>query len=164
MRKAFQRRCNWKDPAGSWPWRTRRAELATSHAKAFQTRRWKTHHLRKYFIFQIRKPMAMPALPLRSRWKQYSGRSWMLRQYDKIFLIRPRLYVNHQYSQGNPSTIYRCSSTNQSIPRTKAMGSNFLLESWYVKGARDHTYNNESHEVVETDHHRIILDYTWNLM
>lgn len=129
MRKAFQGRCNLKDPAGSWPWRTRRAELATSHARAFQTRRWKTHHLRKCFIFQMRKPMGMPVLPLGSRWKQYSGRSYILRQYDKIFLIRPRLYVNHQNSQGNPSTIYRSSSTNQSIPRTKQWEA---ISSWKV--------------------------------
>lgn len=38
------------------------------------------------------------------------------------------------------------------------------MESWYVKGAMDYTYDNESHEVVETDHHRIIPGYTWNLV
>lgn len=43
---------------------------------------------------------------------------------------------------------------------THSQGSKVLVESWYVKGTCDH----EGHKVVETSHHRIIPDYTWNFI
>lgn len=64
-------------------------ELSWQQAKRGHSRqedRRNTTRLRECFIFQIKKPVCLSALPLRGRWKQHGRGSWMLGGCGKVFL------------------------------------------------------------------------------